>query len=434
MNSQKINHRKNRHDNRQGLSENHGARSQAEAQEYAAPAATAPGSEGSPGAPPCNTAPDNCITDQIQFLRCGIDTLELSFQGDLTLEMQDQLEALKTKAQSRDPNVQAQAQLTLGEHLFQVKPNGNGRFPYVLYDGWFYIRVSNSDSQRLPLCHVQISSELLTTSGVTDPVEELKGVVRELGAFSSILVSRADLCCDFTTEVDVESFPVRNWIRRVKHLDPHYNGDKFTGITFGRREAIKCNLYDKTEEIKVSNKNFFNQVWWLAGWDRESAVWRLEFQIFRTALKQWGINTVDNLLESLNDLWAYATHQWLRLAEPTSDQTRSRWPTSPFWAALQAVRFNSFPAEPMEKVSKSILPSDAYIFQNGIAGLTSYMATRNITDIHSAVPRFMDEANDFHAWRLVHMDKIVSLKQYAYEKARQKARRYCVPFGDEDAQ
>ena len=59
------------------------AKAQAEATCHLVPAAPALDHGNSKGAPPSNTAPANCIDGIHHILRTGVDSLYLSFKGDL---------------------------------------------------------------------------------------------------------------------------------------------------------------------------------------------------------------------------------------------------------------------------------------------------------------------------------------------------------------
>ena len=54
----------------------------------------------------------------------------------------------------------------------------------------------------------------------------------------------------------------------------------------------------------------------------------------RNVLREFGVQSVPDLLTRSGDLWHYALEQWCRLCLPNQDdQTRSRWLTHPFWVA-----------------------------------------------------------------------------------------------------
>ncbi len=95
-----------------------------------------PGRTGAePGAAPSNTAPDNSKGEYFKALRWGVDSLYLSYSGELLTEVLDRLKSLKAMAQGKDREDQSKAQYPLGDHLFEVKDKGTGLFPYVLDDG-----------------------------------------------------------------------------------------------------------------------------------------------------------------------------------------------------------------------------------------------------------------------------------------------------------
>lgn len=60
---------------------------------------------------------------------------------------------------------QALAQVRIGAHIFEVRDKGMPRFPYVLVDNCFFIKLNRKQSKTLPMAHVQISSEYLATVG-----------------------------------------------------------------------------------------------------------------------------------------------------------------------------------------------------------------------------------------------------------------------------
>ena len=89
-------------------------------------------SESSPqGTPPSNTVPNNCNGEYFKLLRFGVDSLYLSYPGELLPEVDEELKELKQVAQSPELHEQALAQYPINEHIFEVKSSGKGFFPYV---------------------------------------------------------------------------------------------------------------------------------------------------------------------------------------------------------------------------------------------------------------------------------------------------------------
>lgn len=72
-------------------------------------------------APPSNTASYNCNPEYFQPLRWGVDSLYLTYPGQVQPDIDLRLKALKKIAQSPEDHEQAQAQYLIGEHIFEVK-------------------------------------------------------------------------------------------------------------------------------------------------------------------------------------------------------------------------------------------------------------------------------------------------------------------------
>src|SRR5690606_38162917 len=135
------------------------------------------------GAPPSNTAPANYIgaSTGIKILRCGVDSLYLTYQGQVERQVSDHLDYLKILAQSEDPENNARAVYEVGNHCFEVSRYGRGKFPYLLLDNWFDVEVSRHTTTRLPMSRVKIASELLTLGRVVPAVKSATGIVAALG-------------------------------------------------------------------------------------------------------------------------------------------------------------------------------------------------------------------------------------------------------------
>lgn len=406
-----------------------GAQAEAQTQTDSACDLPAPCPESvSPGAPPSNTAPANCIDGEITILRSGVDSLYLTFHGELKDDIEKNFVRLKLLAQSESYKDQAKAFIEFGEDRFQIQPKGAGKYRFVIRDGRFYIKVSSSDADQMPMCHVQISSELLTRCGLDESVKALKLIVYNMGLVKRTTVSRVDICCDFLTYRDLGLVSPTDWVTRTRFIDPHYDSCVYTGTTFGTRKRIRANLYDKLRESRLKKKFYFDGLWFMSGWDNDQTVWRLEFQFYRPALKDFNIDFLHEFKSKRNSLWAYATHEWLRLASPTEDQTRARWPTDSLWKGLQSVTFDDHDIEPMRREFSRNIPADYYLFIIGIAGIISFMAIHNIPDFREAANQFLIAAEDFHVWNPKNLGQ--TLNEYAYEKAAMKARKFNLPFGD----
>ena len=340
------------------------------------------GSEGIQGAPPSNTAPHNSKTVKIKgfrLLRVAVDSLYLSFPGRLHDHVFDALKALKILAQSEQPEEQAQAQYVLGSHIFEVKDKGAGVFPFVIDDNAYRIQLSRP-GKKLPMAYVKVSAEYLAHKGPLAVMEELLALLADLGEVKgTILVSRVDLAVDFLSDVVMDSWSRTAWVTRASRNEAHAIDQHFTGWSIGMGGVIGARLYDKTQEIIKSGKDWAMLLWLPAGWATGETVWRLEFEFKREVLKQVGLSTLESVLDNLGGLWNYATAHWLRLTVPNeNDATRARWPNNPLWNELAAVDWNSPSKQLLQRFSNTRPPDDTRLVSVVHGALTSYMAVYGI--------------------------------------------------------
>ena len=356
-----------------------------------------PSAADSKGAPPSNTAPTNSI-GIVNILRNGIDSLYLSYQGEINTDIEHQLQELKEKGQSPDPREQYQAVYVVGEHRFEVQDKGTGYYPYILVDNAYRIQLSSSKAQKIPLAYIQIKSDWLTAKGVTYCKEELETIIGHLGFIeASENVSRCDLFVDFVCETDIEAIQLAQWITRARRYGSFHVNRVFTGYTFGLGGDIAARLYNKTEEIKESGKFHIKELWKEQGWEEGQIVYRLEFELKNRVLQEHDASTVDALLSRAGGVWRYCLLNWLKLTIPDlKDATQSRWPLHPLWDALSQIEwFGSF-EDTSKPVRSQRIPSDSYLYVSGLAGLTSFMAVKGIYDFNDALAEYSKEARYYH--------------------------------------
>ena len=164
-------------------------------------------SEGIQGASPSNTAPynsnntGNTLLDGFKLLRLAVDSLYLSYPGDLHHGVLTRLVQLKGKAQSPDPIEQSKAQFVAGSHIFEVKDKGAPMFPFVLDDNAYRIQLSRP-GKKLPMAYVKVSAEYLAHKGPRAVQEELETLLFEFGEIAGRnMVSRIDLAADFSLDL-----------------------------------------------------------------------------------------------------------------------------------------------------------------------------------------------------------------------------------------
>lgn len=346
--------------------------------------------EGDKGSLPTNREPYNSNTNYFKLLRFGVDSLYLSYNGDLYPEVQERLNKLKKLAQHPEADQQSLAQYSIAGHVFEVKDKGSSVFPYVLEDGAFRIQLSRA-SKRLPMAYVKFSSRYLSSVTPQEAETHLRSILSELGTLTdSAHVSRLDLCADFVTSENMESWGREAWVTRAKNIAAYAVNEKFTGWTVGLGGVIACRLYNKLLEIVESGRDDLLPLWQDAGWQAGESIWRVEFQFRREAMAQHGLVRLDDVMANLNGLWSYASTEWLRLTMTNPDDlTRSRWPVHPLWGYLSSIDWESDGGKLTRSFKATRLPEDKRIFALGASSIASYMAKHGITDYSDGLERFL---------------------------------------------
>lgn len=410
-----------------GSSEAETQTEQQQTAEHAARAEASARTDGGPAeldAPPSNTA-SNSYQDGLFFqpLRWGVDSLYLSYPGALHREIENRLQALKKTAQSSETQEQIGAQYPVNGHLFEVRDKGAPLFPFVLEDNAYRIQLSRP-GRKVPMAYVRVSSGILSHLGPAKAENDLREVLDSIGEISERAnVSRIDLFVDFVSSQNMEAWQRDAWVTRAANINHYSEGAIFTGWMIGAGGVISCRLYDKTQEIKKSRKDYLKGLWAEAGWDGELRVWRLEFQYRRELLDQLGVVKLDSVLRHLNGLWSYATTEWLRLSLPDlADHNRSRWPIHPLWAALASVDWETQGGPLLKRFGNDRSPGQGWVYRTGFAVLTSYMAQEGIYDFDEGVKRLSLALYNHYSSRAIFEG--VSFGELVNEKVRAKGRKF----------
>ncbi len=324
----------------------------------------------------------------------NIDSLYISFRGTLREGIAETLEERKTFAQADDEREQAMAVLIVDDHCLEVMDKGKGRYSFVLVDGWYHIQVSSSRSKKLPTVYVQISSDLLHCFGSYIALNQLRGLVKELLVeIEEETLSRVDVFVDFVTDANFEAIGKGAWVTRANNIHSYWSGNTFTGWSIGQGGVVSARLYDKTEEIVKSGKDYFKDIWTKGGWKDGQRVWRLEQQLRREFLGQMSIKSFADFVEASNDVWKYCTQDWLKLSTGKGSKDRDKFKPHWVWKKIQEVKFGSGSYTGiMRHVDKSRPPKDRTMFLNGMGYITSFAVSRGHKTIDEQV--FLDFKKD----------------------------------------
>jgi hypothetical protein len=276
----------------------------------------------------------------------GIDSLVVSFYGGVRKEFVETLETSKGVSQrlGRDCTV------VLGDEIFSVSPRGLVRMAYRLNHQFGVLGVSDSPS--FPVLRWQPRAEFLHAVGPLVALQWIKERCAEEFWWNRELVSRVDLHADYQG-IGFSRIEIENFVLKSSHQSIEKEHEVFTGFRFGKRSSgtMVGRIYDKSAEIQSKGGEYWYSLWG-DRWEPDEVVWRVEFEMHRTVLKELGITNFESLTERVPGLWAYASQKWLTLREPGEDRTRSRWQLDARWIKIQESFLGSHTL-PLERIRET---------------------------------------------------------------------------------
>lgn len=346
------------------------------------------GSGGTAGGPPGSAAGDNMAAQQSIALDPAItfDPAEFDRQGDTGITpcqkpttggedwlsvnfwvAFDNFEELKTKldtaqvaARSRStPNPRFGSPtdgdvIEAGERRLIVQPRGGrlGVGERALAMSWklrsgqgIDLALANIEDAKgsTPNVNAQASSTTMMWLGFDAVWEEMQSLVECLGGkVHRHNVSRVDAAADLA-EVAIDEFykpfaaghlvtraKFREAYKEARFVSEHFAGTQPTGFAIGK-SPLRLVVYDKLLEIsRNADKRALLQANRWGGLPEVAT--RVELQLRRAKLKQFGVDTVDDWWHKRSAIIDKLTSEWLRFTDgPVDRKHASRAPTLPIW-------------------------------------------------------------------------------------------------------
>lgn len=274
----------------------------------------------------------------------GLDFLKISFwlewdSGDFFGE----LERLKEYIQSGEDN--SAPFHVPGGFDWNLHRTGTSRYNFRLTSGDLTLLLNRRRSDGVvPTARLEIGSLSCWSPGFLLIYERITRWLQVLGAtIVRESVSEVHLAADFVG-VDINSLKIEDedrWVSRVHKFNIHKDRRRLSGITLGKGD-IMLRIYDKVLELVTAphKQIVFAEIWQSEAYAVQP-VTRVEFQIRRSVLKEFDgkIETVKNLLFSLNALWHYCTHSWCRFCDKPVDRNhnQSKAKNSEFWNTVSVL-------------------------------------------------------------------------------------------------
>lgn len=330
---------------------------------------------------------------EFRFLSAAIDTLDVGLfveWGSDWDQLYDELEAFKKRAEGTEGILFSRSVGGFKSKMFAGGKRPMYRFHLETSVGHLFIGKSSIDKRKFrakgtPNVRIEISSEAIYLNGPEGSMAYVQEAIESLGGrILAYLISRVDLCVDMLlSEPLTIGFLDSHIVCRSSEfehigkdgcLETYYRGAK--------KAPLQVRFYDKFKEIEQNPaKLFMWSVWTLKP---TPGVWRTEFQMRRPALKQFGVNSLEDLLSKAASIWAHLTESWISVRHLDSDNTARRT-VHPWWRAVQAAAEALGDPKPIKRDYS--LEGDAPVlwYINHISGcLVSYAARKGLDDLETA--------------------------------------------------
>lgn len=315
----------------------------------------------------------------------GVDALYLSGGASLPSGLFEVLEERRAEAEA----ARASVPLVVAGEEFGVAPRSMGMYRFMLEHRHGVIGVS--PRSKIPPLRVQPRSEFLHAVGPATVLAFFDRIGEYLAAGPVVWgLNRIDLFCDVQgwhlTGNDRDRF-----VSRAEDTNTYEKSRVFTGHNLGRRtsKTVLARIYDKTVQVAKERLDWWPEVWGHE-FDPFEPVIRVELEINRRALKEFGIKTPQDGLDQAGGMWAGLTTDWVSYRLRTADQTRSRWPVAPEWKVIQnaALRGNAIG---LKRVRAGRHKGDLRSVLPGAIGyLASVAAIEGTTDTASTLRRMAE--------------------------------------------
>jgi len=262
----------------------------------------------------------------------------------------DEIEAIKLTLQNTE-DLQEQPFQNPGGFLWNVQRTGTRMFNYRLSSGDLFLLINKRTCEgNVPNMMLEIGSESCWSPGFEEIFYYFTRWIEVIdGKIIKNQVSEVHLAADLIG-THIESLNIRDknyWITKSHKFSLIESPRQLETFSVGKGD-IMMRIYDKVLELRysASKQATFADSWGVEKYD-EQPVTRVEFQLRREILKNInktdthkGIDSYEDLCDSLNAIWRYCTHVWVRhCLEPVDscNNHQSRAENSDFWNFISMI-------------------------------------------------------------------------------------------------
>jgi hypothetical protein len=275
------------------------------------------------------------MADQgFKLLLHGIDTVQCAYylaageSGRINFEQLGVERERIRGSKKREPVI---VQLGNSEFLLQGYGTSSG-YPFVITNENFKIEMGQVN---WPNFFVTFRSQALWRDSAVELHQKFMKWATSVGYVKerSERLSRVDFCFDYyLPEID---FDEDCFVSRSTKDSQYRENGRVQTFCLGKRDVV-LRVYDKVAEIKQES----GKAWFYLLWEMDKDVWRIEWQVRKEVLRQFGIVTFEDLEQIQGDLLRYLAQEHDSLRVKSEDANRSRWPLHPLWEDLLSNIYN----------------------------------------------------------------------------------------------
>lgn len=326
----------------------------------------------------------------------GIDSLYYFCESnknydDLYLEILDQLEEVKGKFLKKNIEFENKdLTIIINEIPLNFLGLAEGYHWFKDMNDSFKIGFKDKYKNRgLNDIRVQLLAFGIYTIGIKSIIDFIKTILLKGYITDYFPITRVDLNCFVQYDLSFitkEMFVTRK--RKYSTISEIGNANTTQTIYIGK-EPFLLRIYNKKEELKKSNKKDLMYEYFLNNdFDNEQPIFNVEFELHRTHLKQFNINTIDDLFLNAVNLFKQSMED-IRLIDTSNitekdieNNTKNRAITLPIWDYIKEnYKLDSFLQNelPLERIKRKISVYDENKFEYEYVALIRKAYINNLT-------------------------------------------------------
>ena len=332
-------------------------------------------------------------------LRYGIDTLHLGLHIDWGFqwpEIEHALAALRVRAL----NTRGIPGRFGNAEPFTFYPKGLGSYyrNHLKFSGGDFYFSNTPAPCTCPNGVCWVDNWQLLERGVINATTTVTNTVAGLGGrVVKAVPSRVDLFVDLHIPGGLaqEFLDAGRVAKKQKRRVIGDQNDVLETYYVGKEGAtITARIYDKPKELQ----NHY-PIEGVGNSDDQPAtdIWRVEFQVLRPALQGWKINSVDDLLNKIGDVWKYLTSEWLRFCEQDNPHV-SRRTVQSWWKVVQEIgpRLGPISSTPLRRTRGNVMPDKMHLVRLIAGCLANYAARIGESDPARAWQALGDDVKNIY--------------------------------------